>query len=483
MMGHISLIEAETARCRVLTMNEKIVETDVAIVGAGGCGLTAALVAADHGKQVLLLERDANIGGSTAMSAGIFVAAGSRLQQENGESGTADELAADIFRLNGSQSDGPVTRALCDTSGPLMDWLVAKGVPLEHMPTYKYAGMTKSWIHSPPQRDGVVIINALLKAARQNDKIDLRRNSGVTALTTNEGSVNEGSVNGLLAVTGAGEPLNVKAQSVILAASGFGNNKLMVDRYIPDFSGAPYFGAKYATGDAIEWGQSLGAELDHMGTYQSHSSISYPKMMLVTTYLINHGAIQINRLGRRFGDETDSYAGHALAVQAQPGRVVIELFDENILQLTQANYPRFAECLAAGIVERGQTLADLARPFGLDEDALARTIESYNAAVVSGRDEFGRTQFGAPLVSPFYGINVTSALVQTLGGLRVDARARVVNAQGAPIPGLYAGGGTASGLAGEHPEGYLAGTGLLSAFGLGWIAGRHAAETLSIDVD
>ena len=128
-------------------------------------------------------------------------------------------------------------------------------------------------------------------------------------------------------------------------------------------------------------------------------------------------------------------------------------------------------------------LEELAQQFDLDYDNLAKTIESYNKAILKGHDEFGRTRFGAPLTPPIYGIKVTSALVQTLGGLRVDAKARVIQADGTPISGLYAGGGTVSGLAGERPEGYLAGTGLLSAFGLGWIAGRHASEERSIDVD
>jgi fumarate reductase flavoprotein subunit len=213
-----------------------------------------------------------------------------------------------------------------------------------------------------------------------------------------------------------------------------------------------------------------------MGAYQSHSSIAYPDMMLVTTYLINHGAIQVNQHGCRFGDETDSYAGHALAVQAQPDRVVVEVFDERIMEETLANYPRFSECLAAGIVERSDTLTELAQRFGLDGNSLTATVTSYNEAVSVGMDEFGRFRFGEPLSPPFYGISVTSALVQTLGGLRVDARARVLGADDIPLPGLYAGGGSASGLAGERPEGYLAGTGLLSAFGLGWIAGHDAAQ-------
>ena len=97
---------------------------------------------------------------------------------------------------------------------------------------------------------------------------------------------------------------------------------------------------------------------------------------------------------------------------------------------------------------------------------------SQGVPMVLAGDEFGRTQFGTTLSAPYYGIRVTSALVQTLGGLRVDARARVVRTDGSVLPGLYAGGGTAAGLAGDRPEGYLAGTGLLAAFGLGWIAGQ-----------
>lgn len=355
-----------------------------------------------------------------------------------------------------------------------MDWLIAKGVPLEHMPNYTYSGMTRSWIHSPPQRDGSVITGMLLETAQQLGNINLYLDTRVTGLTSDRGSVT-----GLRAKLNTDEQLHVKAQSVILATSGFGNNKEMVRRFIPEFSEGLYFGAPYAKGDSIKWGQSLGAVLNHLGAYQSHSSISFPKMMLVTTYLINNGAIQVNQKGHRFGDETDSYSHHALSVQAQPDRVVFELFDEGILQQTLVNYPRFSECISAGIVKKGENLPQLAQEFDLDPDILTTTIKSYNSAAVKGFDEFGRNKFGKPLSPPYYGIKVTSALVQTLGGLRVDAHARVVREDGTAIKGLFAGGGAASGLAGGRPEGYLAGTGLLAAFGLGWIAGQHAAEVPS----
>jgi len=429
-------------------MSERVIDTEIAVVGAGGCGLTAALIAARQGKRVLLLERDAIVGGSTAMSAGLFVAAGSRLQQANGETGSPEELAADIQRLNDHQSDAAVTLALCRVSGALMDWLVAGGVPLEHMSSYRYQGMSQAWIHGPPQRDGAVMTRALLDAVQGRPAIDLRLRRAVTGLTSSDGTVT-----GLTAISPEGERLIVRAESVILAASGFGANAAWVARAIPEMAGAAYYGAPYATGEAIEWGQALGAATGDMQAYQPHSSIAHPKMMLVTTYLINCGAIQVNQHGRRFGDETDAYAGHALAVQRQPGRVVIEVFDERILRQTLANYPRFDECLAAGIVQRADTLEELAGQFELEEQALVATVQSYNAASSAGRDEFGRSRFGGPLSAPFYGIRVTSALVQTLGGLRVDERARVQRRDGSHISGLYAGGGSAIGLAGDRPEG------------------------------
>jgi len=458
-------------------VDERIIDTDIAVVGAGGCGLTAALAAAEMGKRVLLLERALEVGGSTAMSAGIFVAAGSQLQLANGETGTAEELAEDIFRLNKSQGDAWVTLALCRISGSLIDWLDTLGVPLEHMPNYRYPGMSRAWMISPPQRKGLVITNVLHQKVQEQPNIDLRLGTKVIGLTTAGGAVS-----GLEAVSGTksgGGVLRVRSKAVILAASGFGANPEKVRQYIPELAGAPYFGTPYATGDAINWGQSLGVATDHMGAYQSHSSIAQPRMMLVTTYLINHGAIQVNQQGSRFGDETDAYAGHALAVQAQPGRTVVELFDEHILQQTQADYPRFNECLEAGIVVKAKSLAELAHYFDLPAINLVETVDEYNRAVQIGRDTFGRTRFNRLLAAPFFGIRVTSALVQTLGGLRIDARARTIREDGTPLPGLYAGGGSAAGLAGDRVEGYLAGTGLLAAFGLGWIAGRDASHNVT----
>jgi fumarate reductase flavoprotein subunit len=444
-------------------------ETEIAIVGAGGCGLVAALAAAEQGARVLLLEKGTAAGGTTSLSAGLIIAAGSHFQQSNGELGTPEELAADIFNKNGHSSDEAVTQALCRVSGPLLDWLAGHGLGLEHLAGYRYPGMSRFWLHAPPERHGIVMVEALLAAVEKEEKIELRLNTPVIGL-----EVVTGRVAGVRATAPTGEVLHIAAHKVILAADGFGANREMVSQYIPAVGEALYYGAPGAMGEAIRWGLELGAATDHMAGFQPHSSIAYPEELLVTAYLLNSGAIQVNQQGRRFSDETKAYAGHALAIQQQPGRVVYEIFDERIYRLAEANYQRFNESVEAGIIFSANTLAELADYFDLDINTLNETVAAYNAAIARGQDEFGRREFGAALQPPYFGIRVTSALVQTQGGLRLDSQARVLRPDGTPVPNLYAGGGTAAGFAGDDPEGYLAGVGLLAALGLGQIAGREA---------
>ena len=170
-------------------MTESIMSKDIAIVGAGGCGMTAAIVAAELGQRVILLERDNKPGGSTAMSASLIVAADSRLQQAHGEKGTPDELADDILRLNDDKSDRAVTQTLCRISGLLIDWLLDRGVPIEHIPSYRYAGMSHDWLHGSPQRDGNEMTSAMIDVIRHRPEIDLYLSTAATGFISEGGLV------------------------------------------------------------------------------------------------------------------------------------------------------------------------------------------------------------------------------------------------------------------------------------------------------
>jgi fumarate reductase flavoprotein subunit len=91
-----------------------------------------------------------------------------------------------------------------------------------------------------------------------------------------------------------------------------------------------------------------------------------------------------------------------------------------------------------------------------------------------GRDFTGRL----PLAAPYHAVKVTGALFHTQGGLVVDEDARVLRSDGTPFPNLFAGGGAARGISGPSADGYIAGNGLLTALGLGKLAGRAAAKLL-----
>ena len=97
----------------------------LAVVGAGACGMVAALAAAGRGLNALIFEKGDEPAGNTARSTGLIPAAGTRLQREAGVLDDSPELMArDIFEKNGYESDPEITRLLCEESGPLVEWLV-----------------------------------------------------------------------------------------------------------------------------------------------------------------------------------------------------------------------------------------------------------------------------------------------------------------------------------------------------------------------
>jgi fumarate reductase flavoprotein subunit len=192
-----------------------------------------------------------------------------------------------------------------------------------------------------------------------------------------------------------------------------------------------------------------------------------------------NGAILVNREGRRFGCETVGYSEYAGSVMSQPGGEAWEIFDGKVYAASLGT--RFDEVVEAGKVVRSESLEDLAGTLGLPADALAATVaETNRSARGEIPDVFGREEYlGGPFEPPFYGIHVRGALFHTQGGLRVDTRARVLRPDGEPIPGLYAGGGTAVGVSGSGYRGYSSGNGLLAATVLGRVAGEDASGEIA----
>lgn len=451
-------------------------ETDIAVAGSGGCGLAAALAAAQSGVEAMIFEKQARPWSNTSRSGGMIPAAGTRFQQAAGIEETPEDLAQDILRKNHHTSDPEMTRHIARTATDMVEWLVdGIGVDLEFIDDFKYPGHSQYRMHAPPSRTGAALVADLRQAVERQPKAELITDASVINLVADGNDV----VLGVVVQHGAGLE-RVRANKVILACNGFAGNPEMVARYCPEMVDALYFGGEGNTGEGIQWGMELGGTVAFMDAFQAHASVATPHGILITYALITEGGFQANGEGKRFGDESSGYSEHALEVLAQPGGFAWDIYDRR-LHLLGLNFDDYRQAIEVGAIKQGETIEALAEELQLPPDSLAATLATYQKCAKGEIvDIFGREDC-CPLEAPFYGTKVTGALFHTQGGLNVDFDARVLKKDKSPVPNLYAGGGVAAGLSGHGAGGYFSGNGLLTALGYGMLAGRHAAQSIKGD--
>ena len=453
-------------------------EVDIGIVGAGGCGLAAALAAAQAATQqavrVTVWEKAAAPGGTTALSAGLIVAAGTPQQRAAGIFETGDDLLNDVRARNGARSDPALTGQLCASAAAVVEWLSdASGLRLDLVNEPIDPGHTRARLHAPASRSGKALIEALVRRLERRG-VRVCLSSPVLHLWTDA----SGAVVGVRVKVPRKSPTNVRCHKLILATDGFAANRELLTQHCGAAGALPYIGVATSSGDALAWAADLGAATRDLDAYEPYATVAMGSNLLIPWAVVDSGAILVNQGGARFADETRGPGALVAPLLAQPGRVAYEVLDARILQLVTAQDPHFGAVVVARALRRAGELEGLAKQFQIPAAVLARTVHDYNAAVAGGGDPFGRRAFGAPLAPPFYGTRVGPALLQTLGGLAIDAQARVIRADGTPIPHLYAGGGAAVGISGPGSDGYLIGTGLLCALGWGKIAAEHAVQEL-----
>ena len=449
------------------------VSVPVVVIGAGACGMVAALAARDSGTEALVLERDPAPSGSTALSSGMIPACGTRFQRQKGIEDSAEIMAADIQRKARGQADQGIVEALCRESAPALEWLADRhAVPLELVEGFLYPGHSRLRMHAPPSKTGAELMGSLLSAA-QRAGIDVVTNAHVTELYADSAR----RVAGLRLARPDGGSQTLGCGALVLACSGFAGNAEMVGQHIPEMSQAQYFGHPGNQGDAVRWGEALGAQLRHMGAYQGHGSVATPHAILITWALMMEGAIQVNAAGRRFSNEHQGYSEQTVSVLEQPGGVAWNLFDARLHELGMG-FEDYRDATAAGAIKSAATAEAIAEPCGLPAEALAETLGQCEALAAGlGEDAYGRDFTTKPaLAPPYYAVKVTGALFHTQGGLVSDTSARVLGKDGAALPNLFAGGGAACGVSGPAVWGYLSGNGLLAAITLGRLAGTAAAR-------
>lgn len=446
--------------------------TGVLVIGAGAGGLIAALRAKAAGAEVLVLERDSLPSGSTALSAGLVPAAGTRFQKAAEITDSEAIFTGDIIRKAGGEPEAARVARVVAVVAQAVDWLADRyHLPFSVIGNFTYPGHSAHRMHGLPSRSGAELMDRLRAAAEQAG-IDIITGARATTLLTGEG----GRILGVELLRPDGTRDSIGCEALVLACNGYGGNAALVAAHIPALSGALYFGHPGNQGEAILWGAALGAKTADLSGHQGHGSVASPHGILITWATMVEGGFQVNRDGERFADESHGYSEHAATLLQQPDGIGWSIFDARIAAIAR-QFEDFRNAEAQGAILTAATPEALAGRIGVPAEAFAATLREVEALkAAGGTDAFGRDWAGvAPLAAPLHAVKVTGALFHTQGGLVVDGDARVLRGDGTPLPNLFAVGGAAQGVSGSRASGYLSGNGLLTAFAYGYLAGEAAA--------
>jgi fumarate reductase flavoprotein subunit len=453
------------------------IDYDVVVIGAGGAGLAAAVAAAQAGASVLVLEAGKQVGGSTALAGGSFMAAGTGAQRELGfHDDTPDALFDYYLACNQWSIEPSVVRQFCDEGVPTMNWLRELGV------RFTADGLYRSGLEPAPRSHravggGRAYIDALIAACGALD-VDVAVDNRVEELLVEETRV----------VGTVARGAEVRAHAVVLASGGFGANRSLIAAHYPDAdaAGDRVWSPCPATnrGDGIQLARSAGASMaganhgDVLLTAGVTKDLEpYPPGWLV----------YVDRHGRRFVDESASYAvmtrlfrdhgGSAWCVFDEASR--LDARADPSSQFGAGTWVADTIEVAAkqGAIRRAETVDELARLMAVNPRGLWTTVERYNIDCATGRDTqfFKHPDMMKPIVTPpFYGAELWPAVVVvTAYGPRIDARAAVLDEDNRPIPGLFGAGEVTGNVLGEQ---YLGGGNALgSALIFGRLAGLNAA--------
>ena len=446
-------------------------ECDIVIIGAGGAGLTAATEAASKGAKVLVLEKMAIVGGNSNFSTGGINACYTKEQERLGIKDSKEVFYNDTMRGGQYLNDPNLVRTLIDNSAAMVEWLQTPMIGADLSDVGAFGGATNKRIHRPKGGGaiGAHLIPLLQKAALKQGA-EIRLNNKVIDILSNNGRACG------VKVAYAGGEYTVRAKAVIVATGGFGANPEMIEFYQASLAGFATTNHKGATGDAFKMVEKFDAQLIQMEQIQIHPTVVKGTGIMITEAVRGNGAILVNKAGRRFVNEMETRDIVSAAVLKNPERSAYLIFDQNIRDSLKA-IETYAK---QNLLSEGATLLELSRMIAVDAVALEYTIDEYNKAVLAKKDiEFGRNPESMERTistPPFYAIEIEPAIHHTMGGLKINTKAQVLNKLNLPVPGLFAAGEVTGGV---HGAQRLGGNAVADICIFGKIAADSALEFIS----
>lgn len=460
------MVALVTVPAGIFTGCSKTESADIIIIGSGGAGLSAAVEAYENGaKKVVILEKMPIVGGNTNRATGGLNAAGTPQQEKAGIKDSVDLMIADTMKGGYNKNNPELVKVLATNAVESVAFLTKLGADLSDVG--RMAGATVNRTHRPTGGAAVgAEIVATLKKAAEDRKIDVRLWNKATEVLVDK----EGKVSGVKATNKEGKEYIINSKAVIIATGGFSANEDMVVKYDGNLKGFTTTNHVGATGDGIELGTKLGATLVDMKEIQTHPTVVPGKAVMITEAVRGNGAILINKDGKRFVNELFTRDVVSKAILSQKDKVAYLFFDDGMRKSLKAT----EEYFNMELVTEAANVSELADKLKIDKTTFEATIKTYNAAVVAKSDtEFKRADMPIQLnQGKVYAIEVTPAVHHTMGGIVMNTKAQVLNAEGQPIVGLYAAGEVTGGV---HGGNRLGGNALADIITFGRIAGKNAS--------
>lgn len=457
---------------------DQTLAADVIVIGAGGAGMAAAVQANQDGASVIVIEKQSSIGGNTILSGGAFNAV-----RDGSEEAIANEDSMQKHyeqTLAGGDNEGnpELVRTLVENAYDGLEWLKAMGMEFKEGVFTVTGGMWPR-AHKPVDPVGTGFFKTYQKYVDEHENIEIMLNTKADALIVDA----SGRVTGVKATGETGNAITLNAnKAVILTTGGFSKNIEMRMKYDTIWGNldesVPSTNSSGITGDGIVMAESIGAELIQMG-YIQLLPLGDPETGSLSgnIELDVERRIFVNKNGDRFVNEGGRRDDMTKALFEQPDNWMWIILDSHCYP-TGDEKNNFNESvnqlIAEGRAFKGETVAELAAAIGVPAENLQKALDDFNAHVKTKEpDAFGRTLYSDPIdKGPFYAAARVPTVHHTMGGVKINTNAQVINTSGEIIPGLYAAGEVTGGI---HGKNRLGGNALADILVFGRIAGKNAA--------
>jgi fumarate reductase flavoprotein subunit len=477
----------------------KKLETQVVVIAAGPSGLAAAVQAAENGAKVMVFEKASVVGGAANMGMGPL-GIGTRYQKNQMVDITVEKAFKMFMDYTHWRVDATLVKKYFENSADTIAWLEDMGV--EFAGAYKYFPKSEAtWhivaVNGGIGRNGGAIMNkALMEKAKELD-VQFFLETPVHKILKDE----EGKICGILAKDATGEEYEVSCKAVVVATGGAGDNPDMIKERTPYTFGKDMFNFAIPglKGDGIKMAEQVGAASTEMSIEMALTLPNTISASPVISVVFMQPNLLVNKLGKRFFNEEEiqnvTFAGNAIATQKD--RSGFSILDSSIVKVYARKGPdvvsfvhnpetvaTFDEELTAQIEQgnpelfKADTLEELAEMIGIDPETFVNTVEEYNDMCESSDTQFYKArQYMKPIKkAPFYAANLRPGGYGTLGGIKINENAEVLDKEWNKIPGLYAAGTDTCTIYGDSYMFLLPGNTMGYCVNTGRFAGESAAE-------